>query len=33
VTVELRYQLDPDPGEAGKRSFVFFKETRKVTVQ
>ena len=33
VTVELRYQLDPDPGEAGKRNFVFFKETRKVTVQ
>lgn len=33
VTVELRYQLDPAPGEIGKDSFVLYKTTRKVTVQ
>lgn len=33
VTVELRYQLDPATGETGKDSFVFYKTTRKVTIQ
>jgi hypothetical protein len=33
VTVELRYQLDPAPGEAGKDSFTFYKETKTVSVK
>lgn len=33
VTVELRYQLDPAPGEAGKDSFVFYKTTKSVRVE
>lgn len=33
VTVVLRYQLDPAPGEAGKDSFVLFETTRTLTVQ
>ncbi len=33
VTVELRYQLDPAPGEAGKDSFVLYKTTKKVSIR
>jgi hypothetical protein len=33
VTVELRYQLDPAPGEAGKDSFTLYKTTKTVKVQ
>jgi hypothetical protein len=33
VTVELRYQLDPAPGEAGKDSFVFYRTTRTVSIR
>ena len=33
VTVELRYQLDPAPGEAGKDSFVLYKTTKKVSIK
>lgn len=33
VTVELRYQLDPAPGEVGKDSFVYYKITKTVGVQ
>jgi hypothetical protein len=33
VTVELRYQPDPAPGEEGKDSFTVFKETKTVTIQ
>lgn len=33
VTVELRYQLDPAPGEAGKDSFVLYNTTRKVSIK
>lgn len=33
VTVELRYQPGGDPGELGKGHFIFYKETRKVSVQ
>ena len=33
VTVELRYQLDPAPGEAGKDSFVLYKMTKKVSIK
>lgn len=33
VTVELRYQLDPAPGEVGKDSFLLYRTTRGVAVQ
>lgn len=33
ITIELRYQADPAPGEVGKDSFVFYKTTKKVTIQ
>lgn len=33
VTVELRYQLDPAPGEIGKDSFIMYKTTRTVSVK
>lgn len=33
VTVVLRYQLDPAPGEAGKDSFVIYETTRTLKVQ
>lgn len=33
VTVELRYQLDPTPGEVGKDSFILYKTTKSVSVQ
>lgn len=33
VTVVLRYQLDPAPGEAGKDSFVIYETTRTVKVK
>lgn len=33
VTVELRYQLDPAIGEAGKDSFVLYNTTRTVSVK
>lgn len=33
VTVELRYLPGADPGELGKGHFVFFKETKKITIQ
>ncbi|MBI5042679.1 MAG: hypothetical protein HZC10_02375 [Nitrospirae bacterium] len=33
VTVELRYQLDPAPGEVGKDSFVYYKTTKTVKVE
>lgn len=33
VTVELRYQLDPAPGETGKDSFVLYKTTKKVSIK
>ena len=33
VTVELRYQLDPAPGEEGKDSFSVFKTTKTVKIQ
>jgi hypothetical protein len=33
VTVELRYQLDPAPGEPDKDSFSYYKDTKKVTIQ
>lgn len=33
VTVELRYQLDPAIGEAGKDSFILYNTTRTVSVQ
>ncbi len=33
VTVELRYQLDPAIGEAGKDSFVLYNTTRMVSVK
>ena len=33
VTVELRYQPDPAPGEAGKDSFVLHKTTKKVSIK
>lgn len=33
VTVVLRYQLDPAPGETGKDSFVLSETTRTVSVQ
>ena len=33
VTVVLRYQLDPAPGEAGKDSFIIYETTKAVKVQ
>lgn len=33
VTVELRYQLDPALGEMDKDSFVYYKTTKRITVQ
>lgn len=33
VTVELRYQLDPAPGEEGKDSFVFYKTMKTVSIK
>ena len=33
VTVVLRYQLDPAPGETGKDNFVLSETTRTVSVQ
>jgi len=33
VTVELRYQLDPEPGELNKDSFVFYKTTKTVAIR
>jgi hypothetical protein len=33
VTVELRYQPGASPGELGKGHFIFYKETRRVSVQ
>jgi hypothetical protein len=33
VTVELRYQPGGSPGELGKGHFVFYSETRKITVE
>ncbi len=33
VTVVLRYQLDPAPGEAGKDSFILHETTKTVTVK
>jgi hypothetical protein len=33
ITVVLRYQLDPAPGEAGKDSFVIYETTKTVKVQ
>jgi len=33
VTVVLRYQLDPAPGEAGKDSFVIYETTKTVKVK
>lgn len=33
VTVVLRYQLDPAPGETGKDSFIFYETTNKVTIK
>lgn len=33
VTVELRYQLDPQVGEVEEDSFIFYKTTKRVSVQ
>lgn len=33
ITVVLRYQLDPAPGEAGKDSFVIYETTKTVKVK
>lgn len=33
VTVELRYQLDPAPGEIGKDSWILFKESKTLKIQ
>jgi len=33
IIVELRYQLDPAPGEEGKDSFTFFKTIKTVSIQ
>ena len=33
VTVELRYQLDPEQGEPNKDSFVFYRTTKTVAIQ
>jgi hypothetical protein len=33
VTIELRYQPGADAGELGKGHFIFYKETKKITVE
>ena len=33
ITVVLRYQLDPAPGEAGKDSFVIYETTKTVSIK